>query len=379
MRLRYGSVCSGIESATVAWEPLGWEPGFFSEVEAFPRAVLEHHYPSVPLHGDFTTIQDGDYGPVDLLVAGTPCQAFSQAGRHGGLDDPRGQLAFEYCRLADRLRPRWVVWENVPGILSHDRGKAFASILSGFTRWHIAPPEDGWRTAGICEAGPVNGAYGVAWRVLDAQYLRVESHPRAVPQRRRRVFLVGYSGDWRRAVSVLFEPKSMQRYSAPQRGAEKDAARSSVESFMPCAATLIRSNNYDSVGFESHLIAFDCRAGGNTGLSLGDLPGTLRGDGHGGGHASIATESAVRRLTPKEWERLQGLPDDYTRIPWRGRAAAQCPDGPRYKAIGNSMAVNVMRWIGERIQMVDRLCRAPATAAAARAANTAAEKIERVA
>ena len=127
---------------------------------------------------------------------------------------------------------------------------------------------------------------------------------------------------------------------------------------MPCSATLTNSNSYDHAGHESHLIVFDCRAGGNTGLSIGEIPGTLRGDGHGGGHAAVlCNNAAVRRLTPREWERLQGLPDDYTRIPWRGRPAEQCPDGPRYNAIGNSMAVNVMRWIGERIQMADQLSR----------------------
>lgn len=356
----------------MAWRPLGWEAKFYSEVDSFPRAVLGHHYPDVPLHGDFTTIQDGDYGAIDLLVAGTPCQSFSQSGRRGGLDDPRGQLALEYCRLADRLRPRWVVWENVSGVLSQDQGEAFTHILSGFTRWRVKTPSGGWKTSGICEAAPVAGPYGVAWRVLDAQYLRVESHPHAVPQRRRRLFLVGYSGDWRPAASVLFEPQSLRRNTPPRRSAQKETPRSSTPSAMPCSAALTCSNSYDHAGRESHLIAFDCRAGGNTGLSISEIPGTLRGDGHGGGHAAVATEHAVRRVTPREWERLQGLPDDYTRIPWRGRRADQCPDGPRYNAIGNSMAVNVMRWIGERIQMADSLspgsarplCQSRATGAA---------------
>src|SRR5580658_3188457 len=98
----YGSICSGIESASCAWEPLGWRPAFFSEIEPFPRAVLSHHFPEVPCHGDFTTIQDGDYEPVDLLVGGTPCQSFSHAGKRAGLDDARGVLAFEYLRLAER-------------------------------------------------------------------------------------------------------------------------------------------------------------------------------------------------------------------------------------------------------------------------------------
>src|SRR3954469_13800064 len=113
-RLRFGSVCSGIEAASVAWHPLGWRAAFLSEIEPFPRAVLQHHYPTVPLHGDFTTIQAGEYDPIDLLVGGTPCQSFSIAGLRGGLADERGNLALEFLALAGRLRPRWIVWENVP-------------------------------------------------------------------------------------------------------------------------------------------------------------------------------------------------------------------------------------------------------------------------
>ncbi|MFZ9080998.1 MAG: DNA cytosine methyltransferase, partial [Alphaproteobacteria bacterium] len=116
--MRYGSVCSGIEAATMAWHSLGWVPSFFSEIEAFPRAVLEHHYPEVPVHGDFTTIGADQYGSIDLLVGGTPCQSFSIAGLRKGLDDDRGNLALEFLRLAQRKQPKWVVWENVPGVLS---------------------------------------------------------------------------------------------------------------------------------------------------------------------------------------------------------------------------------------------------------------------
>ena len=125
----YGSVCSGIEAATIAWHPLGWEPAFFSEIEAAPRAVLSHHYPNIPLHGDFTTIGANDYGPIDLLVGGTPCQSFSIAGLRSGLDDDRGNLALEFLRLAQRKGPRWLVWENVPGVLSSNGGRDFGSIL----------------------------------------------------------------------------------------------------------------------------------------------------------------------------------------------------------------------------------------------------------
>jgi len=160
--VRYLSVCSGIEAASVAWHDFGWEAAAFSEIDDFPRAVLSHHYPAVPLHGDFTTIGENDYGAVDLLVGGTPCQAFSVAGLRKGFADSRGNLTLEFIRLAQRKKPRWILWENVPGVLSVDRGRAFGSFLGG-----------------LAECG-----YGFAYRVLDAQYF-------GVPQRRRRVFVVG--------------------------------------------------------------------------------------------------------------------------------------------------------------------------------------------
>jgi DNA (cytosine-5)-methyltransferase 1 len=188
--VRYGSVCSGIEAATVAWDPLGWTPAFFSEIEKFPRAVLQHHYPKVPLHGDFTTIKGDEYGSIDLLVGGTPCQSFSVAGLRKGLDDARGNLALEYLRLVDRTQPRWIVWENVPGVLSSNKGRDFGAFLGA-----------------LVELG-----YGFAYRVLDAQYF-------GVAQRRRRVFVVGYLGDWRPAAAVLFERESLCGNSAPSREA----------------------------------------------------------------------------------------------------------------------------------------------------------------
>jgi len=192
----YGSVCSGIEAASVAWHPLGWRASFLSEIDAFPRAVLKHHYQDVPLHGDFTTIRQGDYEPIDVLVGGTPCQSFSVAGLRGGLADERGNLALEYIRLAQRLRPRWLVWENVPGVLSSGAGRDFGSFLGG-----------------LVECG-----YGFAYRVLDAQYF-------GLAQRRKRVFVVGYLGDWRRAASVLFEPESLRGHPAPGRETGERVAR----------------------------------------------------------------------------------------------------------------------------------------------------------
>jgi DNA (cytosine-5)-methyltransferase 1 len=210
--MRYGSVCSGIEAASVAWEPLGWEPAFFSEIEKFPARVLKTRFPEVKVYGDFTKIQ-ADAGPVDLLVGGTPCQSFSIAGKRLGLDDPRGNLALEFLSLVRRLDARWFVWENVPGALSsrsEDGSSDFATFL-GY----------------IQQLG-----YGFAWRVLDAQYVRVDGYPRAVPQRRRRLFVVGHRGDWRRAAAVLFEPQGLRGDPAPRRQAGKGTSHSVAPSLV---------------------------------------------------------------------------------------------------------------------------------------------------
>ena len=334
--LRYGSVCSGIESATVAWHPLGWEPVFFSEIEPFPRAVLSHHYPKVPLHGDFTTIRADEYGPIDLLVGGTPCQSFSIAGLRGGLADDRGNLALEFLRLADRKRPRWLVWENVPGVLSSNGGRDFGSILGG-----------------MGELG-----YGYAYRILDAQYF-------GVPQRRRRVFVVAYLGDWRHPAAVLFERQSLSGNPAPRREAQESVASLTANGVGTCGAD-------DNQGQAGQLIpeivgqAMSAKWAKGTAGPAGDehhnlvpcQPSGCRG-ANGGGHAAIVypfqevgTKHVVRRLTPRECERLQGFPDDYTRVLNRNKIAA---DGPRYKALGNSMAVPCMRWIGKRIALTDAI------------------------
>jgi DNA (cytosine-5)-methyltransferase 1 len=427
MGLTYGSVCSGIEAASVAWKPLGWKAAFVSEIEAFPRAVLAHHYPETPLHGDFTTIQSGDYQPIDLLVGGTPCQSFSIAGLRGGLDDDRGNLALEFLRLADRLRPRWLVWENVPGVLSSNGGRDFGAILGG-----------------MVELG-----YGFAYRVLDAQFF-------GVAQRRRRVFVVGYLGDWRRAAAVLFERDGLSGNPAPRRqagqgtavsptlraggnrtggdrppGTDVDTCESLIHAPMISPALKARDakgpssdGDGDGAPLIAHTVAFsimpmnsgkDYKAretdiaqpimaggpvGGNQGGGFitqpisfalrgreggampevgGDQIGALRAASGGssrdyvafGGDVArtlsrrhdgspcddrgpdiVAAASSVRRLTPRECERLQGFPDDYTAIPYRRGLAA---DGPRYKSLGNSMAVPVMAWIGQRIAAVETL------------------------
>jgi DNA (cytosine-5)-methyltransferase 1 len=386
----YGSVCSGIEAATVAWEPLGWRAAFFSEIEAFPRAVLHHRFPHVPLHGDFTTIKADEYEPIDLLVGGTPCQSFSIAGLRGGLGDDRGNLSLQFLRLADRTRARWVLWENVPGVLSSFEGRDFGAIITG-----------------LVELG-----YGCAWRILDAQYF-------GVAQRRRRVFLVGCFGNWRGAAAVLFERASLQGHSPPRRetresvagtlggssqsGGFRTADLDNSGAFIPVCfggnrtsgpidvtpALLAQPGSGFKCDFESETFittAFAHQQGGSIGLHTADdcaltlqshqgqavafdttqitSPGNFSNPKPGDAchplaaeaHApAIAYAAAVRRLTPRECERLQGFPDDYTAILWRGKPAAECPDGPRYKALGNSMAVPVVRWIGRRIAMVDAI------------------------
>ena len=174
--MKYLSLCSGIEAATVAWHPLGWEAVAYSEIERFPSEVLAHHYPNTPNLGDMTKFKEWNLeSNVDVLVGGTPCQSFSVAGLRKGLDDPRGNLMLTYLAIAKQYRPNWLVWENVPGVLSSNGGRDFGSFLGG-----------------LAECG-----YGFAYRVLDAQFF-------GVAQRRRRVFVVGYLGDWRAAAAVLF-------------------------------------------------------------------------------------------------------------------------------------------------------------------------------
>lgn len=193
-KLRYLSVCSGIEAATVAWHSLGWEPVAFADIEKFPSAVLAHHYPNVPNLSDMTKFNTWPDYAIDVLVGGTPCQAFSVAGLRKGLADPRGNLTLTFLGIAQRYRPRWVVWENVPGVLS-DRSNAFGHFL-----------------AGLAELG-----YGCAYRVLDAQFF-------GLAQRRRRVFVVGHLGAWQPAAAVLFEPESLRGDTAPRREAREGTA-----------------------------------------------------------------------------------------------------------------------------------------------------------
>jgi DNA (cytosine-5)-methyltransferase 1 len=529
--MRYLSVCSGIEAVSVAWQPLGWQPAMFAEIDPFCCWLLRSRYrASRPIFmpsphdaldrkearrraaairnvvalpadgdvlnaGDFTRIGVDDVGTIDLLAGGTPCQSFSIAGKRAGLDDPRGNLTIEFARLADRLRPAWLVWENVPGVLSIDDGRTFGAFL------------------GIL----VQLGYGIAWRILDAQFF-------GVPQRRRRIFVVGHSGDWRPAEAVLAEFHCLSGYPPPRREAGKDIAptlsarahggggpgshfdldgglipstgdtshclnaggmgrqdfetetllsvfqdsefgvkeyptagvmragripehqmvvhslsadgfdasedgtgrgvpmvpvaictahtQSNGSGFSDGIAHTLESGGAQAVAFNlrgrdggalpevSDAASLRASTGGSSnsyvafsakdyGADVDDIAPTLRGMGHdashsnGGGQVAVAwsgeltassdvagtlqrggeggradgvmtPQMAVRRLTPRECERLQGFPDDYTLVEYRGKLAA---DGPRYKALGNSMAIPVMRWIGQRIAAVDAILR----------------------
>jgi DNA (cytosine-5)-methyltransferase 1 len=401
--MNYLSVCSGIEAATVAWHPLGWKPVAFSEIEKFPSQVLAHHYPDVPNVGDMTKFKEWNLeSAIDVFVGGTPCQSFSVAGLRKGLDDPRGNLMLTYLAIADKYRPKWLVWENVPGVLSSNAGKDFGTFLGG-----------------LGELG-----YGFAYRVLDAQYF-------GVAQRRRRVFVVGYLGDWQRAAQVLFESESVCRDIAPSRKKKQETAGSTGDGIARCiTAGEMKRQDWETCNFIAQTIPFrdpcptlTARMQGSSGwapanedahlvgslcartcqsVSVQDamqnhlqpmayVTHSLRGEGFdasedGTGRGTplvpvpisfgaqmsvpqvdfdlnqtlqaknpmaVAASMQVRRLTPVECERLQRFPDGYTAIPWKKKTANECPDGPRYKALGNSMAVPVMRWIGERIQSVD--------------------------
>ena len=357
MPLRYASVCDGIGAAHVAWHPLGWRCSWTSEIEPFPAAVVDRHF-GFPNVGDMTKITEemlNGYGPIDLLVGGTPCQSFSVAGLRKGLDDPRGNLALRFVQLAGCLRPQWIVWENVPGVLSSGKGRDFGAFLGA-----------------LAELG-----YGFAYRVLDAQWF-------GVAQRRRRVFVVANARDWRRAAAVLFERESVCG-NPPTRGeAWQGVARSTASSLTSSGRGVERcgeSRGQDDVVL--HARGRDTSGSTGDGLARCITTGEMKrqdwetcnfvafhptqdpisstdgsthamGCGSKGGCATqaVATPTHIRRLTVTECERLQGFPDDYTAITYRNKPAA---DGPRYRALGNSMAVPVMRWIGERIAMVNEI------------------------
>ena len=389
--MKFLSVCSGIEAASVAWNPLGWKAVAFSEIEPFPCAVLKHHYPDTPNWGDMTKFKEWPDVSIDLLCGGTPCQSFSVAGLRKGLDDPRGNLMLTFGAIAAKYRPKWLVWENVPGVLSSNGGADFGAFLGMLGQL----------------------GYGFAYRVLDAQYF-------GVAQRRRRVFVVGCLGDWRSAAAVLFERHSLQGHPAPSRKTGQEIAGTfgarttagggfggdfettgglrAVETL--CVATgqagaeigaeigadmaptlncnheapyaLYTTSQYGEVAGTltarhdsspcadrgQNIVAFDTTqitsVANYSNPQPGDACHPLR-PATNDKVRGVPCSMAVRRLLPEECEKLQGFEPGYTAIPWRNKPASECPDGPRYKALGNSWAVPNVRWIGERIDEVDRI------------------------
>lgn len=374
--MKYVSLFSGIEAATVAWEPLGWEPLLFSEIEEFPSAVLKERFPNVPNRGDITKINwkeaVRDFGKPDLVVGGSPCQSFSIAGSRTGLDGASG-LMWEYVRAVRDVKPRWLLWENVPGALSSSHGEDFRCLLESLDAL----------------------GYGLAWRVLDAQFF-------GVAQRRERLFLVGRLGDPDGPCRVLFEPESLRWDTSTSREKRKElalAARAgagegggrdsaSVLAFDTTQVTSPQNGSNPQFGDPCHtlsaaahvpVIAFNagnandvaCAGAGPEGLCptlrsspsgtnqvpviafSRDVSGSRGGPSPDSGPSAVTDGYVVRRLMPVECERLQGFPDGWTRVPYRGKPAEECPDKPRYRALGNSMAVNVMRWLGVRIDAVD--------------------------
>lgn len=489
-KIRYGSVCSGIEAATMAWQPLGWECAFVAEIEPFPCAVLKERHPHIPNYGDITKYREWPDETIDVLVGGTPCQSFSVAGLRAGLDDPRGNLALIFLGIVERYQPRWVLWENVPGVHSswsdaqtgaadEESRERIEEALRMAREAGLDPGAD-FGIEGFEEADQTSDfdtflsaleklGYGIATTILDAQYF-------GVAQRRERVFVVGHiGGKWQRSAAVLFDAQSLSGNPPPSRekgqgvahnvapcigasgrGFERTGDTRGQDCVIPiqeigqrqsgthmngvghgrngdpmytlqsgskhgvavthslradgfdasedgtgrgtplvpeiaCALQECDSKGSDSSTKGGHLIPFDttqitsdknysnpkggdpCHplaAGAHApavaferrmtrttgGQPQEELNGCLRADENSGdGAPCVATPMAVRRLTPRECERLQGFPDDYTLIPYRNKTAADCPDGPRYKALGNSMAVPVIQWIGKQIQLVDQI------------------------
>lgn len=378
MDLRFGSVCSGIEAASCAWHPLGWKTEFVSEIEPFPSAVLAHHYPTVPNLGDMTKFKEWPDAAIDLLVGGTPCQSFSVAGLRKGLADPRGNLMLTYLAIAERYAPRWLVWENVPGVLSSNGGRDFGTFLGG-----------------LAELG-----YGFAYRVLDAQFF-------GIPQRRRRVFVVGHLGDWRRAAAVLFERESLsglppKARNDPISDVEWWAGKGRILNCIDASYGAKWGSNQwyarehvivDSTGRPRRATVLEVERcfgfpDGYTDLS--------KESSFGGRKAPLEHDDPIRddavaiRRSSEESERIvrsmrrsHGTPSDRSlppdgagtrdsvpsmqhQIASRGRHGLGdagvglsrrrlLADRHRYKALGNSMAVPVMQWIGKRIELVESL------------------------
>lgn len=443
--MRYLSVCSGIEACSVAWHSLGWTPVAFSEIEPFPSAVLKHHYPTIPNWGDMTKHKEWPDVPIDLLVGGTPCQSFSVAGQRRGLEDERGNLALSFVNIADQYNPPFILWENVPGVLS-DSTNAFGCLLAA-----LAGEDDPFVVERWAGAGMVLGKRRrVAWVTLDAQYF-------GVPQRRRRVFVLAVdakfvrcAGEWASPEKILAIGECVQG-DAPTRGekgfnedayiieddiggesqlpevltmngeeitptfiSRMDAKTGTTQDALVIATpkafrksrraqsnedyeTWVDGdiantiNQFDVGERDTHCIVYPintmCALGRKVDSSfdvglhnngdpsptlikahshgvaiafaqncreeirdLGEVAGSLSAEPGTHQQTYIISDMEVRRLTPIEAERLFGFPDTYTLIPYNKKPSS---DGPRYRSLGNSMAVPVMRWIGERI---DKLC-----------------------
>lgn len=434
----YGSVCSGIEAASVAWEFLGWQPEWFAQFDPehdysrgpdFPSAVLAHHWPEVPNLGDMTkiaaSVRAGITPAPDIIVGGTPCQDFSVAGARAGLSGSRGQLTISYGELADAVddrrgaegkAPAIFVWENVPGVLSSKDNAfgAFLGLLAG-EDCRLQPPGKRWANAGYVR-GPKRT---IAWRILDAQYF-------GVAQRRRRVFVIASARGDIDPAKILFESDGVRRDIAPSREAQPNVTPEAIGRITNGShwdggnyphPTLNQSHNTGGIG-QSNQELFSQRGSGIIAMAhgqggaeiktdgtaptltcnheapiaaygfqqsiarngrgdMGDICHTLSAQsgetGKGDAAPCVATPLSVRRLTPIECERLQGFPDNFTLIPVSKRkqitaeeyaylrhhnptltaeaAYRLATDGPRYKALGNSMAVPVMRWIGQRIAL----------------------------
>ena len=388
--MNYGSVCSGIEAATVAWEPLGWKASWYAEIEPFPSQLLAHHYPEVRNLGDMTKIADmvmkNEIDAPDVLVGGTPCQAFSIAGLRNSLDDDRGQLSLAFVRLANEidstrsirgLKPAIIAWENVPGVLN-TKDNAFGCFLGALSgeECELQPPGGRWKNAG-CVFGP---SRQVAWRVLDAQYF-------GLPQRRKRVFVIA-SARTECAAEVLFERKSMfgdikkggsqgegstacSKTNFSQSGKAIGVGGLTVNAAMsnelfPTLLARKEADGYVVHGTQDPIISCEIAhcLGRNNGQEnvlcqpayamiadttpkiSKEINSTLRSNGGGGiVPSSVTYQSVARYITEVECERLQGFPDGYTNIPGASK-------GKRYKSLGNSMAVPVMRWIADRIKQV---------------------------
>lgn len=334
--MRYISLFSGIESVSCAWEPLGFQPLAFSEIDKYASAVLATHYPHILNLGDITKVDWSSYhGKADIVVGGSPCQSFSVAGKREGLRGASG-LMYEYIRTVREVRPRWLLWENVPGVFSSGGGEDYRCLLK--------------------ELG--NLGYCLAWRVLDAQFF-------GIPQRRRRVFLVGYLGaDASRPAEVLFERESLLGDTAPVRQSRQDATGTNDTSAQIADTYTLKVRQGTGNGGKGALVHKDmlstlnasykpvlfCRAGNHAKAGCHkDIAPTL--SAHAAKEPPLISLMPPRHLTPLECERLQGFPDGWTAV--TGPDGKPLSDTRRYKMLGNSMAVPVMRWTGSRILRSD--------------------------